>query len=330
MNIVEIKQEWPKDFFRIDLYIGNICNYKCWYCFPGSNEGNYKWPDFNSYVKNISHILDYYLEHTTKKKFQIHLLGGEVTHWPKFIEFIQYFKEQYNCVFSLATNGSKKLEWWRTAAPYLDRVSISHHQEFSNTEHNRNLADYLYKQNTLVNIQAMMDPLLWDDCIRSVEYYKQSKYSWGIRYIEVIQNKVFYTNEQKLILNSLMARSPNFLYFLRTSRIKSIKTVAVDSCGKKHKVHDQQLTIERLNNFKGWECNLGIDWINIKFDGSISGICGNGLYKNDEKFNIFDKKFAEEFQPKISHSICQQPACWCTFETTMSKRKIIPIYENRH
>jgi MoaA/NifB/PqqE/SkfB family radical SAM enzyme len=328
MDIVEIKQTWPKDFFRIDLYIGNICNYKCWYCFPGSNEGTYKWPDFDLYVKHVSHILDYYLEHTDKKKFQIHLLGGEVTHWPRFIDFIKHFKSKYTCVFSLATNGSKKLEWWKKAAPYLDRISISHHQAFSDKSHNRNLADYLYSQNILVNIQVMMDPPLWNDCIQSVEFYKESKYSWGIRYIEVIHNQASYNKEQRQLLNSLMARKPNIFYFLRTSNINSIKTYAVDQQGKKHKMHDQQLTVERLNTFTGWQCNLGVDWLNIKFDGTVAGICGNGLYATDERFNIFDTDFIENFQPKITTSVCKKPACWCTFETNMSKKKVIPIHAN--
>jgi MoaA/NifB/PqqE/SkfB family radical SAM enzyme len=326
MNIVEVKQNLPKDFFRIDLYIGNICNYKCWYCFPGCNDATFKWPDFDLYVKHVSYILDYYLEHTDKKKFQIHLMGGEVTHWPKFGEFIEYFKSKYNCVFSLATNASKKLDWWKKFGHYLDRVSISHHQAFSDIAHNREVADYLYSKSVLVNIQIMMDPFLWDECLESIAYYKASKHKWGIRYIEVLQDKIPYTTDQKNILNTLMGREPNPFWFLRVSNIKSINTYIIDDNGKKHKVHDQQLTIDRLNEFTGWECNLGVDWINVKFDGSISGICGNKLYATSESFNIFDPDFMEKFQPQITKSICQQSACWCTFETNMPKKKIIPIY----
>jgi hypothetical protein len=40
--------------------------------------------------------------------------------------------------------------------------------------------------------------------------------------------------------------------------------------------------INRMNNFKGWECDLGVDWIAFKIDGSVSGICGNSLYANNE------------------------------------------------
>jgi hypothetical protein len=255
-------------------------------------------------------------------------MGGEVTHWSKFGEFIEHFKSKYNCVFSLATNASKKLDWWKKFGHYLDRVSISHHEEFSNKVHNREVADYLYTQNILVNVQVMMDPKLWNNCIESAEYYKGSRYRWGIRYIEVIQNKLEYTEDQRKLLNSLMAQDPNIFWYLRSSKIKSINTYAIDKNGKKYKMNDQQLALERLNTFTGWECSLGVEWLNVKFDGSISGICGNKLYATNELFNIFDPNFMEKFQPQITKSICQQSACWCTFETNMPKKKVIPIYAN--
>ena len=54
---------------KIKISIGNVCNYKCWYCWPGSNEGTFKWPDFDLMVNHISHVLNYYIEHTDKRKF---------------------------------------------------------------------------------------------------------------------------------------------------------------------------------------------------------------------------------------------------------------------
>jgi len=31
--------------FVIELDLGNTCNYKCNYCFPGANEGTVRWPN---------------------------------------------------------------------------------------------------------------------------------------------------------------------------------------------------------------------------------------------------------------------------------------------
>lgn len=335
MNIVEVKQNWPKDYFKIDLYIGNICNFQCWYCWPGCHEGDIKWPDYDLLVNNLSHLLDYYMEHTDKKKFQISMLGGEVTHWKLFINFIKHFKERYNCIFSMHTNASKSLEWWATASPYLDLVSISHHDAFSKLEHNRDVADYLYSKNVMTNMQVMMDPTRWDTCVEAVEYYKKSKYRWTIRHAEIIHNTISYTPEQKIILQTLRPRSNSPWFYLKNNKAPASKVTVVDTVGKRHKISDHILVLERLNNFQGWDCNVGVDWINIKADGTIQGICGNKLYDQSAVYNIFDRDFLETFQPAITTTICNNTECWCTFETNMPKRKgsittrqIIPIHAN--
>ena len=337
MNIIEVKQNWPTGYMRIDVSLGNICNYKCWYCWPGSNEGTYKWPEFNLLVKNISHVLDYYIKHTDKRKFDFNLLGGEITHWKRFIDFIKYFKEKYDCIFTLTTNASKKLEWWKEAAPYLDYVGISSHHQFCDPIHIRNVADLLYKENVLVVVKVLMDPFEWDKCLDHVEIYKKSKHRWTIRYLEIIDNnRVSYTEEQKNLMLKLRARGPNIFWFLKNNKSYVSKVSVTDNFGRTHKIKDHQIVLDRMNNFKEWECDLGIDWIAFKIDGSVSGICGNSLYANSEVLNINDTNFSEKFHPEIKPTICNQDSCWCLFETNMNKRKlsttpnkkVIPIHAN--
>ena len=338
MKIVEVKQNWPKGYFRIDYMVGNICNYKCWYCFPGSNEGTYKWPEYDLIIKNLSHLLDYYLKNTDIKKFEIHLLGGEVTHWKNFIPFIKYFKENYNCIFTLTSNGSKKIEWWQKAAPYIDQVTLSHHQEFVKKEHLRDVADFLYKSNVLVDISVLMDPTRWEECIESIEYYKKSEKKWSIRYIEVLQDmlnvKNPYTPEQRKVVESVRARGSNIFYYLRVNKIYRSKVTVINEEGKKISVRENQILRDRLNNFYGWECELGVKWLAIKTNGDISGSCSNSLYNSNETYNINDLDFTDKFHPTITTTTCTQSACWCGFETNMfkkekpSSKKVIPIYAN--
>jgi hypothetical protein len=235
---------------------------------------------------------------------------------------IKHFKEKYNCIFSIHTNASKKLEWWESAAKYLDVISISHHEKFSNVSHNRNVADYLYSKNVMVNMQVMMDPTCWDKCIESVNYYKDSKHRWSIRQSEIIHSSINYTTEQKKILQTLRPRSTSPWFHLRNNKVPASKVSVIDSTQKKHKIADHVLVLDRLNNFRGWECDVGVDWLNIKPDGTISGICGNKLYDQTVVYNIFDKDFSVSFQPNITPTVCQSD-CWCMFETNMPKRKII-------
>jgi wyosine [tRNA(Phe)-imidazoG37] synthetase (radical SAM superfamily) len=67
-EIIEIKQKgWKSNTLRVDLILGNICNYKCWYCWPQCNRGDVKWPEFDLVTQNLSCLLDYYLKNSNKR-----------------------------------------------------------------------------------------------------------------------------------------------------------------------------------------------------------------------------------------------------------------------
>ena len=321
-EIIEVKQlGWKDDLLRVDLTISNICNYKCWYCYPGCNTGTIKWPEFNSYVENLSHLLDHYINTTNKKKIDFHIMGGEVTHWKQLPNFIKYFKEKYDCVFTLTTNASKNIPWWEETYQYLDYVAISVHPQFSNPNHVREVADFLYEKNVYVVTLVLMDPNDWDKCLDIVDTLKNSKHKWTIRYNEVVHNTIQYTDSQRAIIEKQRARKTNLWYYLRTNKSYNSKVKVIDINGKKKSFKDNELLLRRMNNFKNWECNVGVDWIAIKNDGTVSGICGNGLYENSEVYNLNDIDFKKKFNPTIVPTICKQSACWCGFETNMSKRK---------
>jgi MoaA/NifB/PqqE/SkfB family radical SAM enzyme len=328
MEIVEVKQNWPDDLVKIDITLGNFCNYKCWYCWPSSHAGTHKWPEFDLITKNLCHLLDHYLANTSKKRFDFHLMGGEITHWPKFFEFIKFFKTRYDCIFTLTTNASKSLEFWEEAVTYLDYVIISVHHQFCDPEHIKNVADLIYKNKVIVNAMVLMDPFVWDKCMNIIETLKTSKYSWSIKYLEIIHETVNYTDEQKQVLSKLRARKTNIFWFLIHNKSFRSAVKVKDTDNKWHKVKDSYIVLERLNNFMGWECTVGVNWIAIKHDGTVSGICGNGLFENNERYNIFSDDFTEKFNPIIKNTICNIEQCWCLYEANMPKRKVIPIHAN--
>ena len=123
-------------------------------------------------------------------------------------------------------------------------------------------------------------------------------------------------------------RSSNIFYYLRNNKSYRSVTTVIDDTGKKHRVTDSQIVLDRLNNFKDWQCMVGVLWLDVKYTGDITGICGNRLYNQPQSYNIFDIDFIEKFNPIIEPTTCNQDSCWCTFEAKMPKRKIIPIYAN--
>jgi MoaA/NifB/PqqE/SkfB family radical SAM enzyme len=322
MDLVSIHNNWKDNVFGIDINLSNVCNYKCWYCFPGSNTGNYKFPDLELIKKNISHLLQYYEKNTNKKIFDIHFSGGEVTHWKHFPNLIQHLKENHNCLISMTSNGSKDIKWWKENSKYFDRIHISYHHEYASLEEFRDLCDYLYEQNVVVSVSVMMDPFVWEKCISAVEYFKKSRHKWTIRYVEIYDKKISYTDEQKRILEKHRARKVNLFFFWKNNKYYQSKVTAIDSLGKKHKFQDNGILLHRLNNFFGWECTAGVHWVNVSLNGTISATCNQLIYGKNNFYNLYSKDFINEFNPKISSVICQKTWCGCLMETVMPKKKI--------
>jgi organic radical activating enzyme len=334
MNLIEINNNWRDEVLNIDINLGNYCNYKCWYCWPGSNSGTHKFPNINVIKKNISHFINYYKEHTNKKVFDVHFCGGEPTHWKDFPEFIKFLKDNFNCLISMTSNGSKKLDWWKQNAKYFDRIHLSCHHEFVKIDEYRDLCDYLYEQNVVISVSVMMDPRAWDKCLDLVEYLKGSKRKWTIRYVELIDSDIDYTEDQKKIIAKHRARRVNLFFFWKNNKYYRSSVTAIDSDYKKHKLEDNEILLKRLNNFYGWECSVGVHWVNVAMTGEIAGTCNQVLYGNDFSYNLYDKNFVSDFNPTIIPAICSKTSCVCSVETVMPKRKldnskkVIPIHAN--
>lgn len=333
MEITKVHNNWKDDVLRLDINLGNYCNYKCWYCWPGSNNGTYKFPNIDIIKRNISHLINYYKEHTPKKVFDIHFCGGEPTHWKDLPEFIKFLKDEFNCLISMTSNGSKKVQWWKENAKYFDRIHMSCHHEFVNIEEYREICDYLYEQNVVVSVSVMMDPNAWNKCTGLVEYLKGSRHRWTIRYVEIIGPNINYTQEHRDVLSLHRARRVNLWFFFKNNRHYKSKVIVRDDKGKKHRFEDNEILLKRLNNFYGWECSVGVNWINVSMSGEISGTCNQLLFGNDFSYNLYDSDFVEKFTPDIKPAICTKTQCLCSIETVMPKKKIanktvIPIYEN--
>lgn len=322
MSLIKINNNWDKKFLGIDLSIGNICNYKCWYCFPGANEGDKKWPDYEIFKRNTEYLLNYYKNNAGKEMFDIHFVGGEPTHWPKLLNYIEFLKNNFNCLISMTSNGSKKLEYWKSISPFFDRINLSCHHQYVDINKFIEICDYLYDQDVVVSVSAMMDPYEWNKCINIVDTLKKSKRSWSIRYCEIFGHNISYNAEQQRILNIYKARNPNIFWFWKNNKYYRNKVTVTDVNGSKKRFKDNEILLKKLNNFKGWECNIGVDWLHISTSGEISGTCGQILFNEFKNYNLRDNDFIEKFNPSIQPSICNQNCCNCMAETNLSKQKL--------
>lgn len=322
MNIVKISNNWNTKSLGIDLSIGNICNYKCWYCFPGANEGDKKWPIYDIFKNNTNHLLNYYKNNLNKELFDIHFVGGEPSHWPDLLNYIKFLKNNFNCLISMTSNGSKKIDYWKSISQYFDRINLSCHHQYVDINKFIEICDYLYDQNVIVSVSVMMDPQEWKKCIDLVDKLKESKRKWSIRYCEIFEPNIVYNDDQKKLLNVYKARNPNIFWFWKNNKHYKNKVLVEDINGHIQRFKDNEILLRRLNNFKGWECNIGVDWIHISPAGDISGTCNQILFNKLKNYNLRDVNFIKNFNPILKPSICNQNSCDCMAETNLSKRKL--------
>lgn len=332
-ELIRIESNIPSEILRIELFLSNVCNYNCWYCFPGYHEGDSLWPKFETIVDSLSHIINHYKIFLNKTKINLHIIGGEPTLWKDFGKFVKYFKEFHNCIISMSSNGSRTLRWWNDYGHYVDHVMLSCHNERVDADHIKCVADLLYTKNVTVNGMVLMDPLNWNKCMEIVHSLKNSKYFWPITCLEVHNNISNYTQEQKDFLKKPVKRYPEINYWLRCEKLPRVKPTIYFNDGTSKTVEKNWLSLNKQNYFTGWECNIGVDTFFIDKNGNVRGGCGEPLYNLDYKFNIYDIDFVDKFKPRAIPTVCKKVGvCDCQPETNTRKQSLknsktfIPVF----
>jgi organic radical activating enzyme len=316
--LTEIINHTPKDVLTIEYMLGNLCNHKCSYCFPGSNTGTVPWPDVNIVLKNLDHLFSVYKK-VGKTKFDLYLLGGEPTLWKDLEILCENLKLKHDINIRISTNGTRSLSWWKRYGKNFNRVELSVHHEFAKVDHLSQIADQLFEDDINLVANVLMDPDHFEKCKNIVEHLKQSKHEWTIFAKSVhFGGKTRYTEEQKNYLTSPVKRYPNEEWWNRIKPNDSKELWAIID-GNKIKVRENWFALNDLNHFKGWTCNLGVDHIEIFQDGTISGNCKQQIY-NMPYYNLYDIEFENKFSPTIQPIICQKNTCECTYEISISKK----------
>jgi organic radical activating enzyme len=323
-QVIEGRQS---NILTIELTLGNLCNYKCSYCFPGSNEGDKPWPNVDILIKNISHLFDTYKK-KGKNKFELYIVGGEPTLWKDLSKFCIFLKNNYNTVIRISTNGYRKSGWWKENSKLFDAVEVSVHHEFADPAHINTICDVMYEENTNLVANVLMDPMHFDKCKAILEHLKSSKRRWPIvaKWVHfVIGTQIKYTDDQKNYLKDPLKRWPNLFWWYRLRYNDQYKTWVIED-GKKKKIADNYIILHGKNKFQGWSCNLGLDHLHVSMVGRLSGNCGQLIYGESFYYNLYDVDFSEKFNPIIGPVTCSKHSCNCGFESNLSK--IIPIKLN--
>ena len=324
-QLVKIYQKY-NNFFHINWFITNKCNFSCEYCHPFNYANTSPKFDINVY-KNFIHRI---LNQIGNKQLIISFTGGEPTSLDWFDEFLDFLIEN-NVKIGLTSNGSKSIKWWERYRKAFDWVSLSFHAEKSNISHFINIIDTIWSH-SLVSVRVMMHP--------KDEYFKK-----GITLYKTLKTKPFitvfsvekviiiddwltddekyhvYTSEQKRELHD-----DDFFYKRQTGTPeKSLYEykMPIDVSGiyqtddgrfnEQIELNTNLLASSNENRFYKWKCFGGIEHLHINDRGEIwptACLQGNmiGNIKND--FTL----------PK-DPLVCEKAFCYCATDIIIAKHK---------
>jgi MoaA/NifB/PqqE/SkfB family radical SAM enzyme len=322
----------------------NVCNYKCQYCWPSSNAGDYHSPlDLDLIIRNVNHLIKMYVLKQGITKIHLCLAGGEPTLWKDLGKFIDEIKKENDIYFTIISNGSRTLRWWEEYGHLIDNAHLSYHIAQADPDHMIAVADTLFKYNKKVTVKIMMDRKHWQTGLDIINYMKKkSKYSWFIMTCEVIEENIVnlqnikiinaddiqLTKIQKLFLKNPLKRIPNILWLWKNRKlifegqVRLYESVAHFENGKTVKSKSNTYINNNWNTFEGWSCDIGLNNVYIGWNGDIKGACDQTIYGLDHRSNILDTNFVAKFDPDFKPSVCSKKNCVCSPETHVSKFKL--------
>jgi organic radical activating enzyme len=321
--MIEVKEIYPAANIKyVTWVLNNVCPYSCIYCPEIVHNGKIK-----SYFDWEIHeeFLDYLFNHWRDSTIIFAVTGGEPTVHPFFEKILDKINNNGH-ITGLTTNLSRNFNFWERVGNKLEYASTSFHPHYINTGKKED--EFIDKLNLLgktgsCEVRVMMYPDLFNRC---VEFIKKLERNFiGDDVIPVIILEDFGVNEKycevkytKRQLNWINAFDHNPVS-VRKDGLRVIKEgmkhqgYFVSEDNKRYLVKNlQQVSNERITNFYGWECNIGIDSIYIDFDGSIKGgNCLEGGYIGD---------LLSKVNWNIEPIICGSTYCHCVTDIKIKKK----------
>ena len=307
---IRIVSTQEQDLLQVRFFPTDICNFNCSYCFPGSHDGNFRYPkNLESTLANFRNVFDQYKQ---IGKTRVHLIisgGGEPTLWPKLEDFCKQLKQTHNVFITLVSNGSRTLEWWKNNYHYFDDVTLSFHHEYADIKHHCAVADFLYEKKLKVTTLVLMDFKNWGKCVTSVDTMLTSEYPWYIQTKEIVDalghGMDVYSDEQKSYIDDSIKRIPASDRLLKQiDDIKIHQSVVLFNDYTAQVARPHTIILNDWNKFQDWRCMVGTESIVITHDGIVKSSCGVKL-------------------DSINPVVCPNAECTCQPDTHITKMRDI-------
>ena len=296
----KITSNWPhQDQIKVEWNLGKRCNYDCSYC-PSSIHDSYS-P--HTPIDTLERAVDRLCE--LKKPLRISLTGGEPAVHPDIEDLFDYFKRKDIFWVNLTTNGTRSAQWYLENEMFFNHLVFSLHFEYDwkRVLHTINQFYDSTEREFFVNVMAHHDHM---DSVRTVVAQLIQK---GIKFAI---RRIRWTEGDHNVFDDLRYNGKDLEWLL------SMDATANPNCRVDNEriVHANDIIKKRENQFKGWQCNAGLESLMINWDGEVHrATCRVG----GSLGNIYQGTFVAPSDPVI----CTRDWCTCAADIPLTK------YENK-
>ncbi len=290
----KVTSRWPhQNSIKVEWNLGKRCNYDCSYCPKEIHDDTSSHTDIEILKKAVDRLSE------LGKPVRLSFTGGEPCVHPKFQELIKYAKFKGINWISVTTNGTRPYEFY--ASLPVDQYVFSIHFEYdwmkvSSTL--RKLAD-LTKIKLIGQIMAHHDHMIPVKITREVLMQEQ---------IPNTVRRIRWTEGDHDLFDD-MRYHPDDLKWIKEQDATIQGNCVIDD---KEIIHSNDVIKLHLNQYKGWNCNAGIESLMINWDGEVyRATCRVG----GSLGNIYEETFNAVEEPVT----CTRKFCTCSSDIPITK-----------
>ena len=284
-----------KDCLNINWELVSHCQFKCSYCYYKPFKSNTNYVDLSKIVIRQMREL--------KEPAKVTLLGGEPSLHPCFEEviadlsLISHVEE-----ICIVTNFKKNLKFWKGLINFRKKIKIviSYHAEYE-------IKDLFEKIDALLGsiemdfVFVVHNELKYLDRMKEVaEQIQRDRYlPVSLNFVPVHEDGLSerkYVNYPEQIAKFMLEQQE------RTRGRDNVETLYCETKeGMGFEIPKFDVLSQKINYFKGWECNLGAYIIHE--DGMVSRACSG------ERKHVLLTEF-EHFNLKCPYTLCECDDYW--------------------
>jgi MoaA/NifB/PqqE/SkfB family radical SAM enzyme len=292
----KVTSVWPhQDQIKVEWNLGKRCNYDCTYC-PTSIHDNFSpHVDINVLEATIDRLCE------LDKPLRISLTGGEPCVHPDIEDLFDYMKRKNIFWVNLTTNGTRSASWYLQNEMFFNHIVFSLHFEhdWQRVMHTINQFYDSTEREFFVNVMAHHNYM--DNVRTAVAQLLQKGIKFAVR-------RVRWTEGDHNIFDDMRYDGKDLEWLL------DMDATAKPNCriDDEHIIHASDIIKKNQNQFKGWQCNAGLESLMINWDGEVHrATCRVG----GSLGNIYKSTFTVPSQPVI----CTRDWCTCAADIPLTK-----------